>query len=281
VRQAGQQPGESRSDFASRVAQLEQAVEEMQKVVQENENRFTIRTESLAGDPLARARLALQLGLAGKALNDVLLRSHPDLYRVEGLRLLLELLLFTGRASEARDLLDRDEMRRNPSGLGYYDLAGSRRWSYRFLAYDWFDVLQTTATGNYDGAARALERMRNQLEREGNALTARLSPALALRVTSELGVSTEPSTVPLRMYANLEREQVSGWVVQSQFLPVERADLHTLEGMLLLERGQPEQAREHFRRSASLYRDAAETVPALPGKPLTLRYLERLGELQR
>ena len=43
-------------------------VEQTRGVVQDSENRFVVRSQSLAADPLARARLALELGLAGKAL---------------------------------------------------------------------------------------------------------------------------------------------------------------------------------------------------------------------
>src|SRR6202043_3382971 len=102
------------------------------------------------------------------------------------------LLLFTGRAQDARDLLDRAEMQRNPTGLGFHDLPGGRpggrRWSYRFPAYDWFDLCQAAAAGHYDRAASALERLREQMERQGDLNRARLQPRLAWELTSELGV---------------------------------------------------------------------------------------------
>src|SRR5262249_48287567 len=85
-------PGEDPDPRALRRQRLEQEVEELRRQVEDAESRFVVRTDALAADPLARARVALGLGLAGKAL-DVLLRSHADLYGAEGLRLLLELLL--------------------------------------------------------------------------------------------------------------------------------------------------------------------------------------------
>jgi hypothetical protein len=253
--------------------------------VQDSENRFLVHSQPLAADPLGRARLALQLGLAGKALDEVLLRSHPDLYGIEGLRLLLELLLLTGRARDARDLLDREELRRRPDALGFFDLPGAgndgRRWGYRFLAFDWFDCCQAAAAGDYDRACRALERLDERMERQGKHNSDLLGPAAARQLTSEVGLGAVPAALPLRIYARLQREQAAGLVVQNQFQLVERADLNALGGMLLLERGLPEQAGEHFRHSLALYRLAADSAPALPGQLLARWYLERLRAFAR
>lgn len=277
LRRAGPQANEDKAAYYDRVQRLQEAVEKIERTVQDNENRFVIGSDYLAANPLGRARLALRLGLAGKAVDEVLLRSHADLYGVEGLRLLLELLLLTGRAQEARDLLDRGELRRNPDGLGFYDLAGGRGWSYRFPAYDWFDLCQTAAVGNYDSASRALERMRVRMKQQGEQIGSLLSGAVAWRVASEVGLSTDLAALCLRGQARAERNLVVGLLLQCQFLRVVRADLHVLDGMLLLERGWPGQAGAQFNRSLALYREAADTAPALAGQPLAISYLERLA----
>jgi hypothetical protein len=278
VRAAGALPEEDEAAFAARIERLEQAVEQMRAVVQTSENRFVVRTDTLSGDPLARARVALDLGLGGQAL-DVLLRSQADLYGVEGLRLLLELLLTTGRAEDARDLLDRDEMRRHPDGLGLIDLPGrapdGRRFSFRLPAHDWFSLCRAAAAGDYDLASVALERLRDRLQREEGPLLVRLAPALAGRVALELATGAAAPALLLQAHNLLDRDLVSGWLAQGQFVPVERADLHVLEGMLLLERGVPEAASEQFRRALDLYGSAAPAVPALPGRPLAVVYLRR------
>jgi hypothetical protein len=281
VRQTGRLPSEDSDAYQTRRKNLQDQVEQMQTTVDTNENRYTVRTQTLAGDPLARARLALDLGLAGKALDDVLLRSHADLYGVEGLRLLLELLLRTGRAQDARDLLDRDGMRREPpAGLGFYDLPASRqdgrRWGYRFFAYDWFDLCQAAAAGHYNRASSAVQRLGLRLERDGHQARTRLTSDLLSRLTSEVGLAAEPSAVFLEVIKSAEREQVLGWVNLSQFVLVEQGDLEALEGMLLLERGLPGEAGTHFRQAVMLYGQADDTAPALPGLPLSRRYLERM-----
>jgi tetratricopeptide (TPR) repeat protein len=288
TRQAGRLPGEKPVVFADRLGRLERMVEGLQRVVEDSENRFVVRTHSLAADPLARAQVALQLGLAGKALDGVLLRSSPDLYGVVGLRLLLELLLHTGRAQDARDLLDRAELRRHPLGLGPYDLVGGqqggRRWGYRFLAYDWFDLCQAAAVGNYEAASAALQRLRDRLQREGPTILARLRPALARWLASKWGLWAVPPALGPRLTALLlERagDQVTAMLSESLFLPAARADLHVVEGMLLLERGLPEQAGTEFRRARALYRRSRASALVLPGRPLTQRYLERLRQATR
>src|SRR5205085_349261 len=153
-------------------------------------------------------RLALRLGLAGKALG-VLEFSSPDLYgkthedRLEGIRLLLELLLMTGRTQDARVLLDRDEMRRNPDGLGTYDLLGNRpggqRFGYRFVAYDWFDLCQSAASGDYERATRSLTRLRGRMRLQGEQLSGPLTRATLGHMVTELGLGAAPEIGFLRM----------------------------------------------------------------------------------
>jgi hypothetical protein len=225
---------------------------------------------------MLRAKLALQLGLAAKALDGVLLRSHADLYGPEGLRLLLELLLLTGRAEDAHDLLDRDELRNKPDGLGEYEPPGGPTWRYRFHAYDWCDLCRGAAAGDYDRAEKAISRLRDRMQREGDRLSAQLAPALALRLTADLGSAAVPETALLGQYNRIERDRLAGWLVQGQFLLVERADLHAVSGMLELERGRPARAAEQFRAALPLYDAAAATAPALPGRFLARRYLELL-----
>ena len=257
----------------------------MRNAVQDSENRFIVGSEGLSADPLARARLAVRLGLAGTALDDVLLRSSADLYGVEGIRLLLELLLMTGRVQEARELLDRDEMRQNPEGLGTYEIlattADRRNYGYRFTAYDWFDLCQAAGAGNYDRASSALTRLRGRMRLAGAGLAGRLERPLLWHAASELGLGASPQNVFMRLQMRRERERIGALLVQSRFLRVERADLRVLEGMLALERGVPGEADAHFRRSLELYRRGEETAPVLPGKALALRYRQSLRRFSR
>jgi hypothetical protein len=279
VRRAGRGAGEDETAFQTRLQHLEQGLEQIESVVQDSENRYLIQTRTLAADPLARALLARRLGLADKAL-DVLLRSSPDLYGVEGLQLLLELLLHTGRAQDARILLDRDELRRNPAGLKSYGLAGGResgmRWSYTLPAYEWFDFCQAAAAGNYDRAALVLASIRESMKLSEDRFLAQQRAALAARLVADLGTATMPGAIASRTTQRVLLDQTQAGLLPVLFLPVERADLFAVEGMLRLEQGQPDRARELFLQAVPLYRGAASGVPALAGRPLTLSYLRRL-----
>jgi tetratricopeptide (TPR) repeat protein len=285
ARRAGPLPGEDGEAFAGRLEGLEEALREIEATVMTAENRFVVHSDTLAADPLARARLAVSLGLAGKALDEVLLRSHPDLYGIEGLRLLLELLLRTGRAADARDLLDREELQGNPDSLGAYDLPGrsrdGRHWTYRFPACVWFDLCQAAAAGDYNRASGVLQALRERLKQGAGPLRDRLVPALAGRLTAEVGMGAAPEAILYRLFVRLDRDPLVGLLGQSQFIPVERADLHVLEGMLLLERGLPARAGEHFGLALETYRRAADTVAALPGLPLALHYRARVRRFER
>lgn len=292
TRRAGVAPGEDAAAFSIRLTRLEQAVEQMRNLVQDSENRFLVHSHALTGNPLARARLALQLGLAGKAVDDVLLRSHSDLYGIDGLKILVEVMLLSGRTREARELLNRAELLRNPDALGTYSLIGNRpgdrRWSYELIAYDWFGFCEAAAAGRYKGASAAIDRMRRRIRREGDSLMIMVRPgkavplptAFVFRLGSEIAQGSVP--VPLVQHFSMapERERLMALLVQSFLLPVEIADMHVLEGMIYLEQGLPAAASEQFNQSLLVYAQAPSTVPALPGKMLALKQLARMQSVK-
>jgi tetratricopeptide (TPR) repeat protein len=270
VRQARRPTGADPAGHAESLARLERGVAQMRKALQDAENRYFVHSQSLAGDPLSRARLAVQLGLSGKAV-DVLLKSSPDLYGVAGLRLLLDLLLLTGRAEEARVLLDREEMRRHPDGLGWYDLPADVArppWGYPLLAYDWFDLCCRAAAGQYGGIAVPAGRLRDRLRPPpGRAGT---EPAgIAWRLASEVGLGAAPGSALPRFLRRLDREAAAAPLARAMFA----GDLHVLEGMLLLESGRPTPAAAHLKKALTLYRPAGRGA----GLTLARRYLQRIN----
>ncbi len=276
VRRAGPSAGETAEAFAERRDRIAALVAQLEATVQTAENRFLIRTAGLSGDPLARATIAGELGLVQKAV-DVLVKSHPDLYGPGGLKLLADLLLQTGQASECRVLLDRAELRRNPEALGVYPLPGKphpggQRWVYPLPAYDWFDLCQCAAVGRYLAASAAVDRICGDFEKLEQFQIPRLTQAIAGQFRNEavLWVPPAPVLAPLASAAN--RASLVESLAQARFLTVARADLTTLAGVLELERGDRDEAARRFDAAIALYASRKGTAPSLPGESLAMRY---------
>ncbi len=280
VRRAGALSGESADAFADRTAQTGALVEALEGALRDAENRFLVRTTGLAGDPLARARVAAELGLTQQAI-DVLLASHPDLYGAVGLGLLADLLLQTGQVAECRTLLDREELRRNPSALGYYNMPrmpnpDGTRGTYRLHAYDWLDFCQCASAGRYPGALAALERMSERLEAEERQALPPVATGTAVLLASDAGLGVPPTPVVARLLGAAERVALTGLLTQIYALSVARADLATVAGVLDLERGDPRAAAVRFEDALKGYAAAPAAALSRPGRPLAARYSEAL-----
>ncbi|MCI0701381.1 MAG: hypothetical protein L0241_09905 [Planctomycetia bacterium] len=276
VRRGGPLAGESAEAFADRVARIAKLVESLDGVIQDAENRFLIRTIALTGDPLARARIAAELGLTQKAI-DVLIQSHPDLYGVAGIGVLADLLLQTGQVSECRVLLDRAELRRNTNVLQFYhlprkpNLDGSR-WPYQLHTYDWLDLCQCAASGRYLAASAAIDRLCGDLEVEERAKAPPLSAMATVLVTGEIGMGIPPIPILARLATVPDHTRATELLAHTKSLSISRADLLTLAGVFDLERGEVKSAEARFQLALSLYAGAKGSVLSLPGEPLAARY---------
>jgi hypothetical protein len=280
TRRAGPLAGESAEGFSERVRLLAARTEELEAAVFESENRFLIRTFGLGGDPLTRARIAGESGLPQKAI-DVLLASHPDLYGGEGLSLLADLLLQTGQAAECRHLLDRDELRRNPETLGVATIPGrphpdGHTWAYRLPAYDWYDLCQCAAAGNYPGAGAAFDRIGEHLGALERTGTPYLSELILRQFRADLAFFAPPSSPLARLAGERERHHLLEYLRHTKFFSVARADLQTLAGILETERGAVESAAGRFGAALGLYESRRGIAPALPGERLATRYHQAL-----
>lgn len=267
---------DSSEEAAERTRRLADAVTRLSDAVQDAQNRFVIRTTGLAGDPLAQARIAVELGLTQKAL-DVLLASHSDLYGAAGVSLLAELLLQVGLVSECRALLDRSELRLNPHAIGQYPLsrkpnADGTRWTYPLRAYDWFDLCQCAAAGHYDKARAALARLCDRLEVDERSSGPRVTASSAVSFASEVGFGAT-AFLPTQIAPQQTRAALIELTTQVRGLSVSRADLLVLGGVLELERGDRQSAAAQFEAAQALYA-AAKAVPNVsrPGEPLAERY---------
>ena len=273
VRRHGMTPGESDGAFAERLGRLTSGLEETENVLQDAENRFLVQTHGAAGDPLGRARTAVRLQLPGRAI-EILTTSHVDLYGAEGLRLLLELLVWTGQAADARALLDREELRKNPDALGLHEIPGGdtsgRPWAYQLHAHDWFDLLTAAAAGRYVFAAGAAERLRERLQAQEVGGRRPVGLASARLLVSQAGLGATPGSGWALLLGTTNLQGFGGIALYHDLLASQRADLHVLDGLLKLERGGTEAAAEQFDMAVRLYAEFGAAVRA--GRPLAERY---------
>jgi hypothetical protein len=279
IRRAGPQPGETGEAFAKRIASAGAVVGLLESKMLDAENQFLIHTTGLSGDPLTRARIAVQLGLKQRAI-DLLLKSHADLYGTDGLRLLADLLLQTGQAAECRILLDR-LAEKNPDALGEYRLPGKplpdgHIWEYRFRAMDWLDLCQSAATGRYSRVDDAINQLLKQMKDEQHAGIPRITLMLARQFRSEAVLWVPPTSLLAPLASLRQRAFLMEWLQQLRFLSVVQADLMTIAGMLDLERGEPGEADKRFELALARYAESKAIAPALPGEPLAARYHEAI-----
>jgi len=271
-RGAGRRAGEDADAFTRRLDEMARRVREMEKQVQDAQDKFVIDSQPLRDNPLAKAELALRYGLARQALEDVLLRSRVELFGSLGARLELELLLMLGRAEEARGMLTDGDMKANKRKLTTFIVprinSADPTPAYIFPAYEWLLTCQAAASGDYDPADAALEEIGERL----NAEVGRGRLESQLLMTSEIGALAQRSqfTSPLFLKENLEMQS------RRVLLQVEQADVLALRGLLDLERGAPTDGERRLAESLSLSRSAMLAGAGCPSRPLVLAYLKRV-----
>jgi len=253
--------------------ELDEEIERLELALFDAENRFRVHTDELSGNPLQKARIARELGLGAVAL-DTLLKSHPDLYGIEGSRMLLDLLLQTGRLADARTFLDG--LAERTFALDLFTLPGGVKngsaWRYALPAFNWFDFCQRSAAGQYGPAEAALARLREQLSEVQSIALPNVRSAYLRTALSELSAASPVS----RAVVHIERETWAANVNQTMFLASVRGDLHALSGLLNLERGAIVDAERDFARALERYAEHFGPSATHPGRPLAVRYRKAL-----
>jgi hypothetical protein len=90
-----------------------------------------------------------------------------------------------------------------------------------------------------------------------------------------LAASTHPTLARLAGIPSLLA--INEFLARVMELSATRADLITLAGVLELERGNPNSARERFRTALGIYSIARSHELPRPGEPLAARYDKTLG----
>jgi hypothetical protein len=277
ARAAGPLAGESAEEHSARLRRLEEGTTELERRVQERQNSFVIQAREIGSDPLAQARKALELGLAQKAL-EVLLGSRALLFGPPGARLQLELLLMLGRAEEARPMLEEEELLQDKGVLGWFALRGAG--GYSFPAYPWLRLCQSAATGDYEEADANLAEVLEVVQAVEQSNLARVRRFLPWALATEVGLRSGPYVFRITSGQD-DRESFTQLLLGVGFQRAEQADLHTLRGLLALERGDPAAAAGQFRKALTLGLPGVPPEGAFPGRPLAVAYRQRLRAAQR
>jgi hypothetical protein len=275
ARRAGRLGGESADTFATRMARLEHQVVGLDHRVLDSQNQFAAHAAELSDNVLGKAALALRLGLARQALDDVLLKARYPQFGSEGARLELELLLRLGRAGQARAILEDPDIKDIRERLGETIVAGSAL--HRYPAYQWLAACAAAAQGDYEHAGGDLAEVLTLLEEEAGRGLRILPRSLAERLAVEVGIRAEPRSLLGQIPAQVQRVDLTRLLALVGRRLLARADLEVVAGMLQLEYGRPDVAEEHLHTGVRLAvgLDPSGRTPA-PGRALALAWLRRI-----
>jgi hypothetical protein len=289
LRKAGRFPGETEDEYNDRLKPRETEIKDLDKLVKDNQNKYEIRAEKK--QPVEKAVIALELGLAEKALQ-VLLESSPVELKEPGMRLQLDLELRMGRFEDLRaQLVDNDAsdpaFRRDLNdmlGTGSYEV-------YRFLL--------AAAEGNYaeadkflaeaekmmfpDEARLRLFRVGLDLERDkpGPAKELDLRQLIAAGLVKSIAEHAPVHGPVVELLQRRGEQQKHLQLLDQMVAPFSAAaNYETLRGILKTEAGDIPGAAKNFRRALYFDQDSKQARPALDfaGLPLALRYLQLIEQ---
>ncbi|MBI1917816.1 MAG: hypothetical protein HYS12_24235 [Planctomycetes bacterium] len=275
-RAARSAPHEYPERFAIELKRLERRVVEQEKRVQDAQNKFLTQSRPV-DKPFDKARLALQLGLARQALDDVLLPSQALLLGPRGVTLQIELALMLGRAGLAREMLEHEEVQKIKNSLG--TAIG------QLPAYEWLLVCVQAADGDYEQADGLLRAILLAMDREATRRRREMQKALSLTLASEVGarhVASLPAPgadrhdLLLRYVWWESRRGLSLLLAQVYALRGLEADLNVVLAVLALEWGEPTRAEASLERTLALSGKDGEAEQDCTGRHLAVFYLERI-----
>jgi tetratricopeptide (TPR) repeat protein len=287
-RRSGPRPGEDADVFADRIDLLEKDTAKLEALVNDKRRVYKKNEPSLQGERLPMATLALKLGLARLATDEVLLPTSPELLGgPRGLKLEFDLLLSLGRADDVRSLLNDEQLRAKKQGLGYYDIPSPRGSdgkalygvSYHWPTYEWLAAMQSAAVGDYARAREALGTIRASLQ-TSHSLIERQVGDFERRIRIVLpGMFSCPGTfLPAYSALTLARmiEQNTSLKSGAPFLLAQQADLLVLEGLLDLEQGAVADAKTAFHAAQDICARAEHGAITYAGRAITAAYLSKL-----
>ena len=252
ARRGDRQAGESLAALRASVEDLEKGVNQAEKTYQAN----------LAGktDPskvLMRAESAARNGLSHKALQ-MMLESSPAIFGRPGVEYELDLMIKAGQGYQVRDWLEPD-----------YE------FKIDFEKFHWLKARAAASCGDYAEADAELARGSEPLRQVP------LLPKVTVPVRSAVAFHAARAvlTRPLAAESVFESLPLLPLLADRQR---KEADRQVLRGLLALEAGAVETARQHFRAARDVWGSdtAAETGAGLDfaARPIAQEMLRRLQE---
>ncbi|HEY7326886.1 MAG TPA: hypothetical protein VH592_04570 [Gemmataceae bacterium] len=286
TRRMGPLRGETTDEFARRFKEGERNIQELERRVSDLRNEFSVQTRNLGSEPYRKAELAVRMGLGRLALEEVLMPTSIVLLGGEGIRLQVRLQLMLGQMDLVREQLQSPDWKDNKANLGVMtlDLPGSTAPSYHLPAYEWLLLCQTAANGDYEQVqADVREQLRVSSQRQQQLVQNRrgLRDSIARVLRQEIALRATRQFVVRALLEQARTEMIPQFTEQLQrFTEMEKEEvrtqvmLHIVTGMMALEHGRPQQAKEAFRQALlAPGRQGQEPLANEPGNSLAHTYL--------
>jgi hypothetical protein len=214
-----------------------------------------------------------------------LLPAPEVLLKGRGWQLALLLCLQLGRAEQIRSQLLAPENQEHKRNLGYLDVRAPQFPGYapvyRLLAYDWLVLLMAAASGDYELANGQLQEIVAQVQAQQGQSHQIVQRGLPLALAAEVGLGAAPQPPLARLLRRTEREDGVQFLLLTRFLESERADLNVLGGMLAMEQGHLQRAKNYLTAALHQHRPSAHTTVAFASRAFAETYLRRIQKAAR
>lgn len=212
-------------EYNAQLQQYEEQLKQLEEVVANRLQRYEKESANLR--VLDRATIALEQGLAGKALN-LLLASDVSAFGDRGMSMELDLLLNIGRAWEVREWTASEQ-------LATLDP----------FYYHWTRTLALAATGDYQAAEKELSTMTNLATNKGQLTSGQIAALLVGQVVlNEQSATRNLTHAAVKAFTRQEFQNRIAFHVQEYQTA---ANANVMRGVLLLEEGQIDEAEIAFR----------------------------------
>jgi hypothetical protein len=261
------QIAERADKHADFTAALRERVQEMEKLVNDSERTYQANLTGLtsASKVLDRAQKAASYGLSRKAL-EMMQESSPFIFGRKGVEYQLDLMMQAGQGYEVFDALEPD-------------------LEFKITEYHWLKARAAASCGNYAEADAELDKRSQRLRHIGlpptklvvpvrSAMAFRVAWAVLTRPAEAEGIAGRATALHLQFAERLAPVGAAAVLLRQQ------ADQQVLRGLLALEAGAIEAARQHFRAALDVWgsETAAEAGAGLDfaARPIAQEMLRRI-----